>query len=582
MRKNTSKEFITLLKTEKSSFIKVILCSVLCIAFSIAIPFITAIVIDALITQGKTHSINLLDSSITIPVISIIVLSFISYGFSLIQEKLMAELSEQVTFNIRKQMIHKVSKLPIKYFDQNQVGDFMNRFSIDLNRVSNALVTSLSQLFSAIATVVFAGIMLFYFNIKISFLILIIIIVSFIFTKYIANKNMVMTEKNIGKLGHINTIAEEYFTGNIEIKAFNQESNAIKTMEKLNDEHSQLFMQSQFLNYSIYPITRFLTQIAFIVSAIFGARLALSGAMTVGVLQAYLQYVNYISTPITQISYIINGLQSAMGAFNRALQLLDETEELEDNPKSIVITKTKGNIDFNHVRFGYSKNKVLMNDVSFTAKSGNMIAIVGPTGAGKTTLVNLLMRFYDLDSGVIQLDGIETDTITKSSLRKMFGMVLQDSWLFTGTIAENISYGKKDATREEIIEASKKAQADHFISTLPNGYDTIISNDEELLSQGQKQLLTIARVFLSNPSIVILDEATSSVDTRTELKIQQAIKEVLVNRTSFVIAHRLSTIINADLILVMKDGDIIEQGSHKELLSSPTFYSQLYNSQFQD
>lgn len=364
------------------------------------------------------------------------------------------------------------------------------------------------------------------------------------------------------------------------IKTFNQQDQAIESIRKINQTHYQAFKKAQFMNFAIYPVIRLMNQLAFIVSAILGGSLVLSGGITLGLLQAYLQYINQISEPISTASYVINAIQSAMAAIDRIFEIMDEPNELPDSQEQH-LSSSKGAIEFKEVRFGYTPDKQLMENVTISVKPKQTIAIVGPTGAGKTTLVNLLMRFYELTKGKIEFDQIDITKLSRNELRKHFGMVLQHTWLFEGTVAENIAYGKRQATRAQIVHAAEIAQCDHFIRTLPNGYDTIISSENGTLSQGQQQLLTIARVVLADPAVVILDEATSSVDTRTEALIQQAMSALTENRTSFVIAHRLFTIENADLILVMENGDIVEQGTHTELLSKPTLYASLYNSQFQ-
>lgn len=343
-----------------------------------------------------------------------------------------------------------------------------------------------------------------------------------------------------------------------------------------NEKQYKAHLKAQFMNYVIYPVIRIINQAAFIISALVGAIMVIQGNMTLGVVQAYLQYVSQVSEPVTQFSFVINYLQAALAAVERVSEILNAEEETEEPITPVVLEAPKGEIEFRHVSFGYLPGKTLMKDVSFTAKANQTIAVVGPTGAGKTTLVNLLMRFYEVNGGQILFDGKSTQKMTRQHLRSLLGMVLQDTWLFKGTVAENIAYGKKDATREEIVTAAKLAQCDSFIRTLPDGYDTIISSEQSVLSQGQQQLLTIARAALANPNVMILDEATSSIDTITEQRIQKALAELMKNRTSFIIAHRLSTIRNADLILVMRDGDIIETGTHEELLSWDSFYSKLY------
>ena len=396
-----------------------------------------------------------------------------------------------------------------------------------------------------------------------------LIVGSSIVTTKIANKNKQISEQNQYELGVLNNRMEEILAGNLVVKTFNQQAHAEASIHEVNKKQYNAFKRAQFMNFAIYPAIRFINQLAFIISAVFGAMLVLSGGVTIGFLQAYLQYINQISEPISTASYVINSIQSAMAAIDRIFEILDETDEIPDLPDARLLEQPKGKMAFKNVQFGYTSDKILMNQVDFSVKPR------------KTTLVNLLMRFYELNKGKIEFDGLDITKLSRGELRRSFGMVLQNTWLFEGTVADNIAYGKMDATREQIIEAAEIAQCDHFIRTLPDGYDTIISSENGTLSQGQQQLLTIARVILANPPVVILDEATSSVDTRTEALIQQAMEAVTKDRTSFVIAHRLSTIENADMILVMKNGDIVEKGTHSELLQSPTLYASLYNSQFQ-
>lgn len=469
----------------------------------------------------------------------------------------------------------------MSFFDNHQVGDIISRTTTGLNQLSQVLLTGINQFFTSVVTIAAAGLMLFYIESKLTLLVLLLIVGSSIVTTKIANKNKQISEQNQYELGVLNNRMEEILAGNLVVKTFNQQAHAEASIHEVNKKQYNAFKRAQFMNFAIYPAIRFINQLAFIISAVFGAILVLSGGVTIGFLQAYLQYINQISEPISTASYVINSIQSAMAAIERIFEILDETDEIPDLPEAKLLEEPEGKIVFKNVQFGYTSDKILMNQVDFSVKPKQTVAIVGPTGAGKTTLVNLLMRFYELNKGKIEFDGRDITKLSRGELRRSFGMVLQNTWLFEGTVADNIAYGKMDATREQIIEAAEIAQCDHFIRTLPEGYDTIISSENGTLSQGQQQLLTIARVILANPPVVILDEATSSVDTRTEALIQQAMEAVTKDRTSFVIAHRLSTIENVDMILVMKNGDIVEKGTHSELLQAPTLYASLYNSQFQ-
>ncbi|RBS01230.1 ABC transporter ATP-binding/permease [Enterococcus faecalis] len=575
-----------MIKPEHPIFYGLMICSLIGNLLIVAMTYIMAIGIDNLLETIKRVGLKgmtlpLVEEALLGPVLLLILFSIISSITSFIQERAMASLSERVTLRIRKEVTKKFKTLPMAFFDNHQVGDIISRSTTGLNQLSQVLLTGINQFFTSVVTILFAGIMLFYIDAKLTILVLLLIGGSTFMTTKIANKNKVFADQSQAELGQLNNKMEEYLAGNLVTKTFNQQQNAEKTIDAVNQQHYRAFKKAQFLNFAIYPAIRFINQLAFIISAILGAMLVLSGGITIGFLQAYLQYINQISEPISTASYVINSIQAAMASIDRIFVILDEADEQPEATHLETISSPKGAIEFKNVQFGYTPEKILMKNVDFSVQPKKTVAIVGPTGAGKTTLVNLLMRFYEINQGAITFDGIDITKLSRQNLRNLFGMVLQNTWLFEGTVADNIAYGKKDASREEIIEAAKIAQCDHFIRTLPQGYDTIISSENGALSQGQQQLLTIARIILANPPVVILDEATSSVDTRTEAHIQKAMETVTENRTSFVIAHRLSTIENADLILVMKNGDIIEKGTHQELLQAPTLYASLYNSQFQ-
>lgn len=577
--------FLHTLKSENRGFIIVIIAGILNnIAVTIT-PFVMGVAIDDTISLiGEVGLAHLQASEIAnvlkIPITIMIVTIFIVTIASFIQEFYMAKISENITLTLREHITSKFTKLPIRFFDSHQVGDVMSRSSSDLRRVSNFLVQNINQLVSSVVQVVLGLVMLLYINTSLTLIVLLIMLLSSKATQWISQKNKSYAEESQQTLGDLTSVIEELYTGNMIVKAFNKQADSIKKVKEYNQAYTLAFEKSRFIEFSIYPAIRMLNQLAFVVSAGAGALLVIQGSLTIGNIQAFLQYVNQISEPITTSSYVINAIQGALAAMERYFEIIDEEEEISTKNNSDIISNPQGEITFDNVTFGYSAEKMLMNNINFTAYKNQMIAIVGPTGAGKTTLVNLLMRFYELNDGHITFDGHDITDVSRSQLRKLFGMVLQDAWLFDGTIAENIAYGKRDASREEIIKAAKAAQVDHFIRTLPQGYDTPITNAGNSISQGQQQLITIARVLLVNPSVVILDEATSSVDTRTELAVQKAMKTMLKGRTSFVIAHRLSTIVNADLILVMKDGNIIEQGTHHSLLDQEGFYAKLFNSQF--
>ncbi|WP_430491429.1 ABC transporter ATP-binding protein [Enterococcus faecalis] len=586
MNLQSFKRFWKMIKPEHPIFYGLMICSLIGNLLIVAMTYIMAIGIDNLLEAIKRVGLKgmtlpLVEEALLGPVLLLILFSIISSITSFIQERTMASLSERVTLRIRKEVTKKFKTLPMAFFDNHQVGDIISRSTTGLNQLSQVLLTGINQFFTSVVTILFAGIMLFYIDAKLTILVLLLIGGSTFMTTKIANKNKVFADQSQAELGQLNNKMEEYLAGNLVTKTFNQQQNAEKTIDAVNQQHYRAFKKAQFLNFAIYPAIRFINQLAFIISAILGAMLVLSGGITIGFLQAYLQYINQISEPISTASYVINSIQAAMASIDRIFVILDEADEQPEATHLETISSPKGAIEFKNVQFGYTPEKILMKNVDFSVQPKKTVAIVGPTGAGKTTLVNLLMRFYEINQGAITFDGIDITKLSRQNLRNLFGMVLQNTWLFEGTVADNIAYGKKDASREEIIEAAKIAQCDHFIRTLPQGYDTIISSENGALSQGQQQLLTIARIILANPPVVILDEATSSVDTRTEAHIQKAMETVTENRTSFVIAHRLSTIENADLILVMKNGDIIEKGTHQELLQAPTLYASLYNSQFQ-
>ncbi|MER2132956.1 MAG: ABC transporter ATP-binding protein [Carnobacterium inhibens] len=576
--------FFELLMLQKKKTIPAILSNIIGTLAYVSIPLVTAQAIDGLIEAVKSPGASMMESirvAIMGPLLILLIIAGIIFICNYFQEYLIASVSEDASLTLRKKITAKLNKLPLNFYDQTQVGDLLSRTTADADKVANFIIMSFNQFISSIIIVIVGLSLMIYVSGRLSLIIICMILVNIIVTKVISKKNQTLFGDNMYTLGKLSGATEEYYSGNTIIKAFNKQEEVIQKADQLIDEQYKAHKKAQFVNFAIYPIMRSITQLAYISSALMGAALAIQGTLTIGLLQAFLQYVNQISDPITEASYVVNMLQGCLAAIERIYEVLDEENEVPDIQKANVIDNPLGQIEFSHVSFGYNKNQLIMKDVNFIAEPKKTIAIVGPTGAGKTTLVNLLMRFYEINSGSILFDGIDTNTLTRHDLRKQFGMVLQDTWLFEGTIAENISYGKKDATREEVIAAAKKAQCDSFIQTLPEGYDTIISSENNMISQGQQQLLTIARTILSDPKVMILDEATSSIDTKTEIKIQQAIDHLMLDRTSFVIAHRLSTIKNADLILVMDKGNIIETGSHHELLEKDGFYADLYQSQFQ-
>ncbi|WP_321384953.1 ABC transporter ATP-binding protein [uncultured Enterococcus sp.] len=580
--KQTSRRLLKLLGQQKSKFLLIIF-SAFCFATLMAVtPLILGWGLDNLIAliRSGDFSLETFTSELKLPVL----LLLLSWGmislFSLLQEYTMASVSETLILTLRKQITGKLNKLPIRFYDQYKTGDILSRTILDLDKVSEVLQVGLMQLITSVISIVFGVIAMLILSPLLTLGILFILLLSSYVTKKLAMKNQAYFAENQLALGEVGAKAEELYSGNLVIKAYNQQHMVQEEMDALNDRQFEAFRKAQFVSFAINPLIRFINQIGFVISAVVGGFLVISGQLSIGLIQAYLQYINQVSEPVTQASYIINTLQSALAALERIFEILDAAEEVETAEPLPVPETINGDVSFQHIAFGYTPEKQLMKDVSFTVKPKQSVAIVGPTGAGKTTMINLLMRFYPLNGGQINVDNIDISRFSSADIRQKFGMVLQDTWLYQGTIAENIAYGKPNASRPEVIAAAKAAQCDHFIRTLPQGYDTLISSEGNEISQGQQQLLTIARAILADPSILILDEATSSVDTRTEKLIQQAMDHLTQGRTSFIIAHRLSTIKNADLILVMKDGDIIEKGTHQQLLNQESFYANLYNSQF--
>lgn len=506
---------------------------------------------------------------------------FFTWIFYYLQSYLMANVAENLNLELRNQIARKLNRLPLRFFDQNKAGEILSRVTSDLDKIADVLQTGLLKLLVAIGTIIGSLIVMFYYSIPLTCIFLIFMFISMVITQIVAKKNLRCAIERQETIGELTGIVEEYYNGRNVIKAYNHEDESMEQVEQAAEKNRAANQKADFLTNCVNPLIRLLTRLANVVIAIIAGRAMLNGTMTVGVVQAFFQYVNQTAEPLTEASFMINSLQSALASAKRTFELLDDEEEIPDPFKPAVLEHAKGNIAFEHVSFGYQSDHLLMKNISFEAKPGQKIAVVGSTGAGKTTLVNLLMRFYEVNSGKICVDGVDASKMSRSGLRKNFGMVLQDTWLFSGTVVENIAYSKPDATREEIIAAAKAAKVDYFIRTMPQGYDTMLDNEAANLSVGQRQLITIARVFLCNPPIIILDEATSSVDTRTEVEIGKAMKKLMKGRTSFVIAHRLSTIRDADIILFMEHGNIIEQGNHKELLAKKGAYAALYYSQFE-
>lgn len=556
------------------------------IALSIYNPMYSAKVIDHLwqsiqAAWKEGTSFSVLWTNMGKELTQLSVQYFLTWIFYYLQSYLMANVAESLNLNLRNQIARKLNRLPLRFFDQNKAGEILSRVTSDLDKIAEVLQTGLLKLLVAIGTVIGSLVVMFYYSVSLTCIFLVFMLASMWITQIVAKKNLRCAIERQETIGELTGIVEEYYNGRNVIKAYNHEAESQEQVAAAAEKNRVANQKADFLTNCVNPLIRLLTRLAHVVIAIIAVRAMLNGTMTVGVVQAFFQYINQTAEPLTEASFMINSLQSALASAKRTFELLDDEEEIPDPVHPAVLERAEGRIAFEHVSFGYNPDKILMKDISFEAKPGQKIAVVGSTGAGKTTLVNLLMRFYEVNSGKITVDGVNAAEMTRSGLRKNFGMVLQDTWLFGGTVAENIAYSKPDATREEIIAAAKAAKVDYFIRTMPKGYDTILDNEASNLSAGQRQLLTIARVFLCNPPIIILDEATSSVDTRTEAEIGKAMKKLMNGRTSFVIAHRLSTIRDADTILFMEQGNIIEQGNHKELLKKNGAYASLYYSQFE-
>ena len=506
----------------------------------------------------------------------------VSALFSMIQSYIMAGVAQKTTYKIRNELTEKINKLPMKYFDKRTNGEVLSIISNDVDTLSTGLNQSITQIITSIFTIIGILVMMLSISWEMTLVSLLILPISAVILKKVIGKSQKYFVKQQEYLGHVNGQVEEVYGGHNIVKVFGRENEAIKEFEKDNQELYKSGWRSQFLSGLMYPLMNFVGNVGYVAVAILGGYFAVKGRITVGNIQSFIQYNKQFTQPIGQVAQISSTIQSMLAAAERIFGFLEEKEEVEDGKKPLSTDGLKGNIKFEHVHFGYDQEKTIINDFNADVKDGQKIAIVGPTGAGKTTMVKLLMRFYDVNSGAILLDGHNIKEFKRGELRKMFGMVLQDTWLFGGTIKENIKYSKPDATDSEVIEAAKAAHVHHYIKTLSKGYDAKINEESTNISAGQKQLLTIARVILANPKILILDEATSSIDTRTEQQIQSAMDNLMKGRTSFIIAHRLSTIKNADLILVMDHGDIVEQGNHEELLAKDGFYAKLYNSQFED
>ena len=513
--------------------------------------------------------------------IGLLCLYLASAVFSFIQGYIMTGISQKITYRMRKDISEKIHRMPMNYFDKVTHGEVLSRVTNDVDTLSQSLNQSATQLITSTTTLIGVLIMMLSISPLMTVVALLILPISLALISVIVKRSQKFFRDQQNYLGHVNGQVEEVYGGHNIVKAFNKEEDVIRTFNETNNILYQSAWKSQFLSGMMMPIMQFVGNLGYVGVAILGGYLAIKGSIEVGDIQSFIQYVRSFTQPIQQIAQVANMLQSTAAASERVFEFLEEEEEVQMVEHPVSIEGLKGNVSFDHVKFGYNPDHIIIKDFSVDVKQGQKIAIVGPTGAGKTTMIKLLMRFYDVNEGAILVDGHDIKDFNRGELREMFGMVLQDTWLFNGTIEDNIKYGKLNATHEEVVEAAKAAYVDQFVQTLPNGYNMVLNEEASNVSQGQKQLLTIARAILADPKILILDEATSSVDTRTEIRIQKAMDNLMAGRTSFIIAHRLSTIRDADLILVMKDGDIVEQGKHQELLAQNGFYAELYNSQFE-
>ncbi len=582
--KGTLKKLLKYASVYRAALIIVIAFAMGSTVFSIAGPKVlsqaTTEIFTGLMSKiGGTGGIDF--TKIGYILLSVLGLYLISSAFSFVQGWLMSGITQKLSFRMRKEISEKISRMPMSYFESKTVGEVLSRITNDVDTLGQSLNQSVTQLITSVTTVIGIIIIMLTISPLITLIAVLVIPLSAIFMGIVIKISQKYFKAQQKYLGKINGQVEEIYSGHRVVKAFGREESVIEEFDKTNDILFESAWKSQFLSGLMQPVMNLVGNLGYVAVAISGSILAIKGVIKVGDIQAFIQYVRNLTQPMSMLAQVSNMLQSMAAAAERVFEFLDEEEEIPEAENTFDLSEFHGNVEFDHVRFGYTQDKVIIHDLCSSIKAGQTAAIVGPTGAGKTTIVKLLMRFYDVSGGSIRVDGHDIRDMKRGDLRRLFGMVLQDTWLFKGTIMENIRYGRLDATDEEVIEAAKAANAHHFIQTLPGGYQMELNEEASNVSQGQKQLLTIARAILADNKIMILDEATSSVDTRTETRIQQAMNTLMEGRTSFVIAHRLSTIKDADVILVMKEGDIIEQGTHEELLEKGGFYADLYNSQFE-
>ncbi|MBD5525861.1 MAG: ABC transporter ATP-binding protein [Lachnospiraceae bacterium] len=581
--KGTVRKIIKYLGGYKIGVIVVMICASLSAVFNIISPKILGKATTALSEglMGKITGTGGIDFSyIGKILISVLCLYGVSCAFNLVQGLTMSTITQRLCYKLRKELTEKINHMPMKYFESRTNGEVLSRITNDVDTFGNGFNQSVTQLITSVTTMIGVVVMMLTISPLMTLITLLILPVSLVFITFVMKKSQKYFKQQQEYLGHINGQVEENYSGHLVVKAFGKEKDVIEEFERTNAVLFESAWKSQFLGGLMMPVMQFVGNLGYVGVAISGAFLAIRGTIEIGDIQAFIIYVKNFTQPIQQLAQVTNMMQSMVAAAERVFELLEEEEEDQTTENAVPVEHVQGVVDFNHVQFGYNADQIIIHDFNAHVNQGQQIAIVGPTGAGKTTMVKLLMRFYDVNSGAIRLDGHDLKEYNRNELRAAFGMVLQDTWLFKGSIMENIRYGRLDATDEEVIQAAKSAHADHFIRTLAGGYDFELNEDATNVSAGQRQLLTIARAILANNPVLILDEATSSVDTRTEHRIQKAMDNLMAGRTSFIIAHRLSTIRNADLILVMKDGDIIEQGNHEELMKQQGFYADLYNAQF--
>lgn len=581
--KGTFKKLVNYIGKYKIAVVAVMVCAVLSATFNIVSPKVlgkatTKLAEGAMSKIAGTGGMDF--DYIGKILLTVLALYVISCIFNLIQGYTMSTVTQKLCYRLRKEIVEKINRMPMKYFESRTYGEVLSRITNDVDTFGNGLNQSITQLITSVTTMIGVVIMMLTISPLMTLITLLILPISVMFIGIVMKKSQRHFQTQQEYLGHINGQVEENYAGHLVVKAFGKEQEVIDEFNRTNDVLYSSAWKSQFLSGLMQPVMMFVGNLGYVGVAISGAFLAVNGTITIGDIQAFIVYVKNFTQPMQQIAQVTNMMQSMMAAAERVFEFLEEEEEDQVTENAISIEHVEGVVDFEHVHFGYNEDNIIINDFNAHVNQGQQIAIVGPTGAGKTTMVKLLMRFYDVNSGAIKLDGHNLKDYNRNELRSAFGMVLQDTWLFKGSIMENIRYGRLDATDEEVIAAAKSAHAHHFIKTLPGGYNFELNEEASNVSAGQRQLLTIARAILADNPVLILDEATSSVDTRTEHRIQRAMDNLMKGRTSFVIAHRLSTIKNADLILVMKDGDIIEQGTHDELIAKKGFYAEMYNSQF--